>query len=380
MFKKKAKSKNIRKVVEESAEEQSEYTKIVKRGETNSKTKKHSISGFDDEKILNKTLGKSNLKSSSAPKDENEGTLNQQAIPPPEIPFNSLSINPFSTSGIPSAADIQLAKLKRAELSSKTQTFSSKSDYISLESPAKIAAIRRSNLYDDSMDIDPEYEEENSEHISSIDYEQYRLKKITTSITDVDEFGIDNIQIDSFKDDRDEDPVFVTDDTLKGVDENQIMQAIHDNQSLGTLKSQMEVESDSENLSWELERLKNSGVDPRLYSQKAFVSPLGSRSPYQEDSTQLKTDVSSNKKPKDQAQIPAPETFLNFLKQICNKQSKLLAEKKSNVENLDLSIKKSQDNVVRLNSELEQVQEYLEKFSNIRDQLKNNKDTQHLFL
>ncbi|OLY83543.1 hypothetical protein AYI68_g2312 [Smittium mucronatum] len=301
-------------------------------------------------------------------KELNISSLDQSQIELSEI-------NPFTTDGIPTAADIFLAKKKRAQLSknhsdSQKSSKDSELEYISLDvdsnfpnSTIPFSSPIVGRLSPESSPLTQFRALQSNDSKLSSDYpNKLSFGKSKYDYGDVYDFVDINEELKTPIDDSQ--PVFVH----SLVTEQNVSKPLPPKlSSTNELIELSEVdESDEEDLSWEYERLKNSGVNPNLYLKqkspshfipKTFDSPLNSEM--------------ANMKSKIKVGLPNTLDVINSIQSAIKKNQEFIKLEEIKLSKLKSEISSTNSTISKIETDLVKCSSHMKNFNNLLSLVKN---------
>ncbi|OMJ29128.1 hypothetical protein AYI69_g1377 [Smittium culicis] len=282
---------------------------------------------------------------------------------------------------IPTAADIFLAKKKRAMLSKLNSEDSNISnslsrDFIPLDSSNQTQY--RSKMPQPSIfnDLEPH----NSDPSSRL------LFNPTSSITTKNQTQIKLEKLEREKEKYDYGDVY---DFINDADYTEILSPVEDmvptdispnpeiNKSIKSIpKSKISKyhdfeiqdidESDEDNFAWEFERLKNSGVNSSLYS-----TPSASFSPMNRNTDSYLNLTVNNIKNKPAPQLPTPNDIIKSIQNLVIKNEKIIKLEQEKLLAVETEISNTVSAISKFDSSLEKCSSQIKNFNNLLSLVKN---------
>ncbi|OMJ15166.1 hypothetical protein AYI70_g7444 [Smittium culicis] len=287
----------------------------------------------------------------------------------------------FHDEDIPTAADIFLAKKKRAMLSKLNSEDSNNSnslslDFIPLDSSNQIqyrSKISQSSIFND-------LDSTNSESSSRI------LFNSTSSTTTKIQTQIKLEKLEKEKDKYEYGDVY---DFINDVDYTENLSPVEDiiptdistnaeiNKSKKSIpKSKISKyhdfeiqdidESDEDNFAWEFERLKNSGVNSSLYS-----TPTASFSPMNRNTDSYLNLTVNNIKNKPTPQLPNPNDIIKSIQNLVIKNEKIIKLEQEKLLAVETEISNTVSAISKFDSDLEKCSSQIKNFNNLLSLVKN---------
>ncbi|PVU88492.1 hypothetical protein BB559_005557 [Furculomyces boomerangus] len=287
-----------------------------------------------------------------------------------QLPLKTGQINPFGGSGIPSAEDIYLAKKKRAQLSNQMKEGEmqgqSGSDFISLESSGKRDYSRGESRYVDSEPQSPietnledglesGYEYKSRMRMGGVS-EQFgynrnsglKYRKAEYDYGNEYDFMETEDYLEEIKKAEEEGPQVVE---MEEIVEEYSLDAETSNklEEMRINEADMDsLPSDGENLEWEYERLRNSGIDMKLINGKGKAG----------------LDAGMKEEIDMQAlEISKPEEIETFIAELIKNKKELEVYEVEKQEKLRKEIENTRSKLEKIDEEAKIAKKQIQKFS-----------------